>query len=430
MCGIIGYVGSRRAAPLLLEALRKLEYRGYDSAGFITLSQDGFTILKDVGKLDSIAQKHRIGDMPGTCGMSHCRWATHGGVTQKNAHPHTSCNENLAVVHNGIIENYAQLKSELMQAGHTFTSETDTEVIVHLIESYYVADLLTAVQKASKELVGAYAMGVIDRENPDIIVAVRNGCPLVIGMGDGENYFASDVPALLAYTKSFTFLEDGDIAAMAKGSIKITNAENQQVVREAQYISWDAQTAERKGYGHFMLKEIHEQPNAIIDTLNGRIKQGAVSLEIDKLPVPLYSFSRVVMVACGTSWHAGLIGEYMIEDLAKIPVEVEYASEFRYRKPVLDESVLVIAISQSGETADTLAAVREAKARNAYVISIVNAIGSTIARESHAVLYTHAGPEIGVASTKAFTSQIAVLYLFALALAKERNKIHNILVSR
>ena len=422
MCGIIGYIGNNKAVPILMEALKRLEYRGYDSAGFCTINEDNILIEKDIGKIQEVENKVNLNGLNGQVGLSHCRWATTGSVTKENAHPHTDCKNMISIVHNGIIENFSELKEKLIEKGHKFKSSTDTEVIAHLIEDNYSGDIEGATREALKQIDGSYALGVICSKEPQKLIAARNESPLIIGLGKDENFIASDVPAILKYTNKVIYLENNEIAILEKNDYLIKNIDGNKIDKKINIIDWDSELAEKSGYGHFMLKEIHEQPRAITETLNGRIKEGKVELkeELNFNEDELKNIDRIIIVACGTSWHSALLGEFMLEELAKIPVEVEYASEFRYRNPIINENTLVIAISQSGETADTLAAIREAKKRDAKVISIVNAKGSSIARESDSVLYTYAGPEIGVASTKAFTSQLVVLYLFTLFMANLR----------
>jgi len=425
MCGIIGYIGNSKAAPILIEALKRLEYRGYDSAGISTINKNNILIEKDIGKLEEIKEKRRkeksinFEKIEGNVGISHCRWATHGGVTKENAHPHTDCKNTISIVHNGIIENFSELKEQLIKKGHKFKSLTDTEVIAHLIEDNYDGDIEEATRTALKQIEGSYALGVICSKEPNKLIAARNESPLILGIGKNENFIASDVPAILKYTNKIVYLENNEIAVLEKDNYSIKNIDGKAVNKEVNEIDWNPELAEKSGYDHFMLKEIHEQPRGITETLNGRIENGNINLgkELKFSETDLKGIKRIIIVACGTSWHAGLVGEFMLEELAKIPVEVEYGSEFRYRNPIINENTLVIAISQSGETADTLAAIREAKKRNAKVLSIVNVKGSSIDRESDSVLYTYAGPEIGVASTKAFTAQLVVLYLFTLFMA-------------
>jgi len=423
MCGIVGMVSNRNASEILLSSIKKLEYRGYDSVGMACLEKGLMQIKKDAGKIDDVDEKLNFAELKGNIGIAHSRWSTHGKVTKENAHPHTDCKQKIAVVHNGIIENYSQLKEILMKKGHKFLSETDTEVIAHLIEENYNGSLKDAVLKTLKIIEGAYAIGVICTEEPDKIIAARKESPLIIGIGNGENFIASDVPAIINLTKQIIFLDNNEIAVLTKDDVKVYDTDGKEIKKEIKIIDWDASKAEKQDYEHFMLKEICEQPEAIEDTIDERIKDNDIEIaeEIGLSNEELSKINRIVIVACGTSWHAGLVGEFMLEELARINTEVEYASEFRYRNPIVDDKTLVIAISQSGETADTLAAMREAKKQGAKVISICNVKGSSIARESDGVIYTYAGPEIGVASTKAFTSQLIVLYLITIYLGKIRN---------
>lgn len=428
MCGIVGIISNKNVSEMLLESVRKLEYRGYDSVGMVVCSNDNkICIKKDIGKIDEVDKKVNFTDLNGNIGLAHSRWATHGGVTKDNAHPHTDCNGEISIVHNGIIENYSELKNELSKKGHVFKSDTDTEVIAHLIEDNYDGDIKEAIIKALKKIDGSYALGVISSKEPDKLIAARNESPLIIGKGENENFIASDVPAILSRTKKVIYLDNKEFAVLTKNNISVFNLEGKEIKKEINKIEWDAKQAEKQGYKHFMLKEIYEQPRAITETLNGRIENGNINIkeELNLSDEELLSINRIIIVACGTSWHAGLAGEFMFEELAKIPVEVEYASEFRYRHPIINKETLVIAISQSGETADTLAALREAKNKNAKILSICNVKGSSITRESDTVLYTHAGPEIGVASTKAFTTQLTVLYLLTLYLSKLRKTLSN-----
>jgi glucosamine--fructose-6-phosphate aminotransferase (isomerizing) len=431
MCGIIGYIGSSKAAPILIEGLKRLEYRGYDSAGISTIDKNSIILEKDIGKIQEIEGKINLSSLNGDMGISHCRWATHGNVTKENAHPHTDCTGNISIVHNGIIENFSELKEKLVKKGHKFKSLTDTEVIAHLIEDNYDGNIEEATRNALKQIEGSYALGVICAKEPDKLIAARNESPLIVGLGNNENFIASDVPAILKYTKKVIYLENNEMAILSKNNCSIKNIAGKEINKKINEINWSPELAEKSGYEHFMLKEIHEQPRAITDTLDGRIQNGNINLkgELSISDEELSKISRITIVACGTSWHAALLGEFMIEELAKMPVEVEYASEFRYRNPIINGDTLVIAISQSGETADTLAAIREAKKRDAKVISIVNVKGSSISREANSVLYTYAGPEIGVASTKAFTSQLVVLYLFTLFMANLRKTLEDEIIS-
>ncbi len=428
MCGIFGYVGNKECISLLIEGLKKLEYRGYDSAGVAVINNDLLIVEKCAGKITEL-EKLLDGNSPidSRIGIAHTRWATHGRPSSENSHPHTDCKDEIAVVHNGIVENYLQIRRDLAADGHVFKSTTDTEVIAHLIEKNLnsgPASLEEAVRKTVRELDGSFAIAVVSKNEPDKIIVAKRGSPLKIGLGDGETFIASDIPALIKYTSRVIFLGEEEMAVVTKLGAKVTDFAGNPVSKEVTLVSWDPVSAEKGGYAHFMLKEIHEQPGAIRDTIADRIKDNNIHFEelgIDKKE--LAKVNRVVFTACGTSWHAGLIGEYLIEQFVKIPCEVEYAAEFRYRHPVVDSNTLVIAISQSGETADTMGAVWEAKSRGAKVLSICNVVGSSIARESDGVLYTYAGPEIGVASTKAFTTQIVVIYLFSIMLGVLKNNI-------
>ncbi|MBI2653527.1 glutamine--fructose-6-phosphate transaminase (isomerizing) [Candidatus Woesearchaeota archaeon] len=426
MCGIVGVVSNDNVNEKLFNGLANLEYRGYDSVGMCIANDSKFDIKKGVGKLDEVHKRVDFLKLNGTTGLGHCRWATHGGVTDNNAHPHVDCRQKISVVHNGIIENYSELKEDLIKKGHRFYSETDTEVMAHLIEEHLKEnDVENAVRLALNQVDGSYALGILFADEPNKLIAARNESPLIIGIGKNENFIASDVPSILSYTNKIIYLDDKEIAVLTKDSHRIFDLNGKEKNKEIHTINWTAEAAQKSGYKHFMLKEIHEQPRAIADTLNGRVKNGNVVFEKEFGLADEYlkSIKRIVMIACGTSWHAALIGEFMFEELAKIPTEVEYASEFRYRHPLLDNDTLVIAISQSGETADTIAALKEAK-KYAKTLSICNVMGSTIARVSDGVVYTRAGPEIGVASTKAFTTQLAALYLITIKLAKLRNALN------
>lgn len=429
MCGIVGYLGEQEAFPLLIKGLKRLEYRGYDSAGIAILSREGeLKHHRRKGKVDDLLE-HMSGAQPsGNLGIGHTRWATHGPPNDINAHPHLSGNGRLALIHNGIIENYPALKETLTARGHAFYSDTDTEVLVHLIEEILTKseglDLFEATRVALNEVVGAYAIAVVDTTRPDEMVLARKSSPLVIGIGDGEYYIASDATPIIEYTKNVVYLEDEEVAriSLAEG-LKIRTTRNHRVTPVVTELEMAMETIEKGGYEHFMLKEIHEQPRSIADCLRGRLRLGHEAIRmagIDEHEEMWTEAKRLIIVACGTSWHAGLIAEYMFEDFARIPVEVEYASEFRYRNPVIGEGDILIAISQSGETADTLAAIRMAKEKGAHVFGICNVVGSSISRESHSGAYTHAGPEIGVASTKAFTAQLAVLSLVAIRVGRLR----------
>jgi glucosamine--fructose-6-phosphate aminotransferase (isomerizing) len=428
MCGIVGYIGARDAKPLLLEGLRRMEYRGYDSCGIAVIDNGTLRLVRSVGRVAALEPKVRelpLGPAAIRYGIGHTRWATHGRPCEENAHPHRDCSGSFMVVHNGIIENYVALKRRLSAKGHTFRTATDTEVLPHLIEEHFQGNLEEAVQAALREVEGVYGMVAISCRDGNKIVAARKGPPLVVGIGAGENYVASDAPALLPYTREMLFLDDHEMAVIEADSVRVTDFAGGMVFREAERVSWSAEAAEKEGYPHFMLKEIFEQPRAVADTVRGRVTAAddiALEDELSGLP-PLAEVDKIHVVACGTSLHAGLLGKFLIEGMARVPTEVDYASEFRYRNPPLGPRSLVLAISQSGETADTLAAVREARQRGASVLSIGNVVGSNIGRDSDAVLMTHAGPEIGVASTKAFTTQLAALYLLAAHVAKQRGTV-------
>ncbi|HHD56811.1 MAG TPA: glutamine--fructose-6-phosphate transaminase (isomerizing) [Desulfobulbaceae bacterium] len=426
MCGIVGYIGNRRVVPILIEGLRRLEYRGYDSAGLVFHHENRLHKFRAEGKLANleIVVDEQIG-VPSRTGLGHTRWATHGAPTKDNAHPHSDCSGDIVVVHNGIIENYGSLKEELRAEGHVFSSETDTEVLAHLIEKYLEDDLVTAVRKALARVEGSYALGVLWARDPDILVAARNHSPLVMGVDDNACYIASDIPALLPYTNQVIFLDDQELAVLKRGEYEILSLEDgESVDKLVQIIDWNAAMAEKGGFKHFMLKEIFEQPQAILNTISGRIvpDTGEVDLpEIGLDAAALQKIDRIALVACGTSWHAALVAKYWIEKWVGIPVEVDIASEFRYRKLLLSDRVLTIAISQSGETADTLAGIRRAAKLGSKILTICNVVGSTMTREADGVIYTHAGPEIGVASTKAFTCQLSALFLFTLYMGRIRN---------
>jgi glucosamine--fructose-6-phosphate aminotransferase (isomerizing) len=430
MCGIVAYIGPKEAFPIVLKGLKRLEYRGYDSAGIAVVNDGNLNIFKKQGKVQELETFTKDLNTGGTIGIGHTRWATHGVPNDVNAHPHSSGNGKFALVHNGIIENYAVLKKELLHRGHIFKSDTDTEVLMHLIEEIITkqeCDLFTAVRHALNEVIGAYAIVVISKENPDELIAAKKSSPLVIGIGKDEYFLASDATPIIEYTKNVVYLEDGEIARLSlKNGLKLKTIKNQAVTPYIQELQMQLEALEKGGFDHFMLKEIYEQPRSIKDSMRGRVSagEGIVSLGgILAYKDKLVNAKRIIVVACGTSWHAGLVGEYLIEELARIPVEVEYASEFRYRNPIIYSDDIVIAISQSGETADTLAAIELAKSKGATIMGICNVVGSTISRATHCGSYTHAGPEIGVASTKAFTSQVTVLTLLALMLGKERNTI-------
>lgn len=421
MCGIVGYIGEQQATPVILEGLKKLEYRGYDSAGIATLSSGESAIRRSEGKLVNLENLLREHPLSGVIGIGHTRWATHGRPSEINAHPHKA--GPVIVVHNGIIENYLQLKEQLKQTGHIFKSETDTEVIAHLIEEKLRAEtgFANAVRQALAELHGAYAVCILNEKEPGTLIAAKLGSPMVIGLGTGEYFVASDIPAILAHTREMVFMEDGEMAVFSNGEVSFSTIAGEKLNKTARHIDWSPLMAEKGGYRHFMLKEIHEQPRAVRDTIAGRLLESDGDIYLEDLPFSdrqLAAVKRIVIIACGTSWHAALVGKFYIEGYCRIPVEVDIASEFRYRNPVINESTLAIVISQSGETADTLAALREAKSRGAMNMAICNVVDSSIARESSGVIYTHAGPEIGVASTKAFVTQLTALYLFTIRLGR------------
>ena len=425
MCGIVGYTGSQAAAPILLDGLKKLEYRGYDSAGIAVLNDNLIAVSKVTGRIANLCERTADGkNCPGTVGIGHTRWATHGAPTDTNAHPHMSNDGKFAVVHNGIIENYIALREELIQKGYRFESQTDTEVIVHLIEMYYTGDLKKAVIKTSARLQGSYALGVVCTDEPEKVYVAREASPLILGVGVGENYFASDVTALVSYTRNAIYMDDGEFAEITPDSITVFNPAGQPIEKKISRITWDIQSAEKGGYEHFMLKEIIEQPRAVKATIAPRIKDGEIILDETELTADyLESINKIVITACGSAYYAGCSGKYAIEKLCRIPVQVELASELRYSDPLIDEHTLLIVLSQSGETADTIAAMKECKNRGAKTLAVVNVVGSTIANTADHTLYTWAGPEIAVATTKGYTTQVSVLYLFALYAAKKMNRI-------
>ena len=422
MCGIVGYIGDKDALPILMEGLKNLEYRGYDSSGvgLVPTGSSRVAVRKEQGKirnLEELLSKNPL--KKSHLGIAHTRWATHGAPCRKNSHPHTSEDGTIAVVHNGIIENYQTLKAELVGKGYHFSSDTDTEVIVHLVSEYFEGDLTRAVQRAIQDLEGAFAIGVVSSDDPATLVAARVGSPLIVGVGEGENFIASDVPAILRHTRCVIYLKDGEMATLRRDGVSVMTFAGEKVTPKIDRVTFQMDAAQKQGYPHFMLKEIHEQPDVLEKMIALRLKQGHVDLDGIRLSdKELKKLNRIKIVACGTAYHAGLVGRYVIEELARVPVEVDVSSEFRYRSPIVDKRTLLIAVSQSGETADTLAAVREAKKRGARIVSICNVIGSSLARESDGVLYTHAGPEIGVASTKAYTAQLMMFYLLALKLAE------------
>ena len=424
MCGIVGYVGPKKVAPLLLEGLKRLEYRGYDSAGLAIMNGKGVETRKVAGKISRLETLVNAHPISGTLGIGHTRWATHGAPNEVNAHPHVDEKHEFAVVHNGIIENASSLRRKLEDLGHVFTSETDTEVLVHLIEAAFDGSLEDAVIEALHQVEGAYGIAVVSSKDPNKIVAARKGSPLLVGLGDGEYYIASDASAILAHTREVVYLHDGDLAVLDRSGYRIIGLDSLTQTRKVSKIDWDLAQMERGGFAHFMLKEIFEQPQTVASTLAGRLLLNTATAKLagtNLTDEDLLSIDNIVITACGTSWHSGLIGEHMIEESARIPVEVEYASEFRYRNPIVNDRTLCIVISQSGETADTLAAMREAQRRGARTLGIVNVVGSTIARDAAAGIYLHAGPEIGVASTKAFTSQVVALALLTLKMGRLRD---------
>ena len=419
MCGIVGYVGEQQAAPILLEGLSKLEYRGYDSAGIAVYSDGALNIAKTRGRLQALADMTGGGaKIQGTMGIGHTRWATHGEPSDINSHPHVSSSGRFAVVHNGIIENYIPLKKKLMEKGFEFVSETDTEVVAHLFEYYYDGDMVDALIKVIQRVDGSYALGILSADDPDRFVAVRKSSPRIIGLGEHENFIASDVTAILKHTRNIYYLEDDEIVVLSKDDVKIYNIDKEEVQKKVFTVNWDISAAEKGGYEHFMMKEIEEQPKALRDTINPRIQDGKIVLDsVSLTEEDIRSLNRIHIVACGSAYHVGVVGKYIIEKLTRIPVEVEVASEFRYHDPIIDEHDLTIIISQSGEPADTFAALKEAKSKNSRILSIVNVVGSTIANASDDILYTWAGPEIAVATTKAYSTQLSMIYMIALYMA-------------
>jgi glutamine---fructose-6-phosphate transaminase (isomerizing) len=431
MCGIVGYVGKKQVVPIIIEGLRRLEYRGYDSAGIAVAGNgDGLQLRRAEGKLRNLEEAIRLKPLDGSYGIGHTRWATHGRPTEENAHPHRDCTGKIVVVHNGIVENYLSLKKKLIEEGHKFSTETDTEVIAHLIERHlfktgngHHPNLEESVRRTVKELTGVFALAVMSVDEPNKIVAARNGPPLVVGLGNDEYFVASDVPAILYHTRDIFFLADGDLAVVTLAGVQLTDFDGKPIQRQMQHVTWDPIMAEKGGFKHFMLKEIYEQPRAVRDTTLGRISLDTGRIFLEEMQISEAEFraaKKINIVACGTSWHAGQAGKFMIESLARVPVEVDYASEWRYRDPIVSPETVTLVISQSGETADTIAAQREAKAKGSKTLAICNVVGSMITREAAGTIYTHAGPEIGVASTKAFTGQLTALYLFALYLAQAR----------
>ena len=433
MCGIVGYVGSKRVVPVIIDGLRRLEYRGYDSAGIAVAGNgEGLQVRRAEGKLRNLEEAIRLKPLDGTYGIGHTRWATHGRPTEENAHPHRDCTGKVVVVHNGIIENYLQLKKQLKEEGHKFQTETDTEIIAHLIEKYlksgngHRVTLEEAVRCAAKLMTGVFAISVICSDEPNKIVSARNGPPAVIGLGKDEYFVASDVPAILYHTRDLFFLADGDLAVITPQGVKLTDFDGNPIERQVQHVTWDPIMAEKGGFKHFMLKEIFEQPRAVRDTTLGRVSLDSGKVFLDEMEISEAEFkalNKVNIAACGTSWHAGLAAKFMIERLARVPVEVDYASEWRYRDPIVNKNDLTMLVTQSGETADTIAALREARAKGSKTVGICNVVGSMVTREANGTIYTHAGPEIGVASTKAFTAQLTAAFLFALYLAEVRGEV-------
>lgn len=431
MCGIVGYIGNQQAAPILLDGLSKLEYRGYDSAGIAVYNGEKIDMIKSKGRLKVLSELTHDGEtLPGTSGIGHTRWATHGSPSDINAHPHFNKDESIVVVHNGIIENYLKLKKKLEKHGYEFVSETDTEVIAHLLDYYYNGNPLQAVTKIMHRMEGSYALGIVFQDHPDELYAVRKDSPLIVGHTNGGNIIASDVPAVLKYTRDVFFIENEEIVRMTDATMEFFNVDEEPIEKESVRIEWDVNAAEKGGYEHFMLKEMYEQPKAITDTFSPRIKDGRIIIdELNMTDEEMKAINKIMIVACGSAYHAGVTSKYVFEGLSRIPVEVDVASEFRYRNPILEEGTLVVVISQSGETADTLAALRESKARGAKVLGIVNVVGSSIAREADNVMYTWAGPEIAVATTKAYSAQLISLYLLAMKFAYVKGEMDDTVLS-
>ena len=425
MCGIVGYVGQNQAAPILLDGLARLEYRGYDSAGMAVYHDDEIEIVKAKGRLQVLRELTNNGiDLKGTIGIGHTRWATHGEPSVTNSHPHYNKDKSIAVVHNGIIENYQPLRDRLVRKGYRFISDTDTEVIAHMLDNYYNGDPIETISKIMARMEGSYALGVLFKDHPGEIYAVRKDSPLIVGVSEQGNFIASDIPAILNHTRNVYFIENMEIVKLTKESVMFYNMDKEEIEKELTVVDWDMEAAEKGGYEHFMLKEIYEQPKAVRDTISPRIKDGEIVIdEWHMTDEDVQKLNKIFVVACGSAYHAGVSGKYVLEGIARIPVEVDLASEFRYRDPIIDDNSLVIVISQSGETADSLAALREAQRRGVKVLGIVNVVGSSIAREADSVLYTWAGPEIAVATTKAYSTQLAALYLLAIYLGKKRGKL-------
>lgn len=426
MCGIVGYIGSKQASDILVDGLKKLEYRGYDSAGIAVYNEGKIDVQKYKGRLSVLEEKVKENPVQGVLGIGHTRWATHGAPSDINSHPHSNTAGDIVVVHNGIIENYMEIKEELEEKGYTFRSETDTEVIAQLLDELYTGDIVETVQKALARVNGSYALGVISTKEPDKLIGVRKDSPLVVGVGEGENFIASDIPAILKHTRNVYFLEDDELVILEKDQVTILDKKGNSVSKEVFEVNWNIEDAEKGGYRHFMLKEIEEQPKALRDTMTSRVLEDQDHIVLDKIKLgkeELENINRIFIIACGTAYHAGLVGKYAIERFARIPVEAEVASEFRYKHPIIDEHSLVIVVSQSGETADTLAAMRLAKKKGARIMAVTNVVGSTVSREADDVLYTWAGPEIAVASTKAYTTQLICMYMISLHIALELGKI-------
>lgn len=426
MCGIVGYVGDKQAVNFLIDGLTKLEYRGYDSAGIAVYDGEKIDVEKTVGRLAALKEKIAGHEPQGCIGIGHTRWATHGRPSDVNAHPHTDCSGKFAIVHNGIIENFMSLKEELIAEGHKFLSETDTEVVAHLVEKYYEGDFLAAVRKTLERIEGSYSLVFMCKDYPDQLICTKKDNPLVIGLGEGENFIASDIPAIIAYTRRTYIMNDGEIAVVKKDSIWVTDRDGNSITKKVFEVNWNAEAAEKGGYEHFMLKEIYEQPKAVRDTISPRLKKDNSAIVLDELKWTkeyVESFDKVYIIACGTAYHAGLVGKYYIEKLARIPVECDIASEFRYRDPIIDNKTLTIVVSQSGETSDTLAALKESKRLGAKTLAVTNVVGSSIARDADQVMYTWAGPEIAVASTKAYTTQLVTMFMLAMYMANLKGTI-------
>ncbi len=426
MCGIVGYIGDKQATDIIMSGLHRLEYRGYDSAGVAVIKDGKLECIKSLGKLNLLDTRLEETPLVSPLGIGHTRWATHGVPSEVNSHPHFDVPKEIAVVHNGIIENYQELREQLQAEGVEFRSQTDTETIAHLVRKYYQGDLFAAVKRALQDVEGAYAIGVICQDNPDVLVAARHGSPLIVGLGDGEAFIASDVPAIMKYTRKVLYIDNGQVCEIRRDGYKIEDLQGHPVTLEVKQVDWDDAAAEKEGFPHFMLKEINQQPDVIRNTLRGRVSEGSEEVQLKDMNIgldELKACKQIHIVACGTAWHAGMVGKYLIEKFTRVPVELDIASEYRYRDPIIPENTIMIPVSQSGETADTLEAIRIAKSKGAKVASIVNAVGSSVARESHGVIYQQAGPEIGVASTKAYTSQVTCFALFTIWLGETRGSI-------